>query len=69
MSAALVIERLTLLDALIGTPIVTWLMSAEDRQAHFAGACPEALSKVPVGVDPDGRVVLLFPFVNGRLED
>lgn len=69
MSAALVIERLTLVDALIGTPSVTWLTSPEDRHTHFAGAFPEALSKVPVGVEPDGRIVLLLPFVNGRLDD
>src|SRR5207247_1646206 len=69
ISAAQVIDRLTVMDALIGTSNVTWLSSSEDRRIHFAGAFPEALSKGPVGVDPDGRVVLLVPVMNGRLDD
>ena len=69
MSAAQVIDRLATLDAVISTPNVTWLASAEDRQAKFAGVLPEVLSKVPIGVESDGRVVLLFLVMKDRLDE
>jgi hypothetical protein len=69
MSAAQVADRLAMLDAVISTPNVTWLGSAEDRQEHFAGALPGVISKVPVGVEPDGRVVFLFLVMKDRLDE
>ena len=69
MSAAQVVDRLAMLDALIGTPNVTWLGGAEDRQAHFAGGLPEVVKHLPVGVEPDGRVVLLFLVMRDRLDE
>lgn len=69
MSAAQVADRLAMLDAVISTPNVTWLGSPEDRQATFAGGLPEVLSKVPVGVDQQGRVVLLFLVMKDRLDE
>ena len=69
MSAAQVVDRLAMLDALIGTPNVTWLGGAEDRQAHFADGLPEVVKHLPVGVEPDGRVVLLFLVMRDRLDE
>lgn len=69
MSAAQVADRLAMLDAVISAPNVAWLGSAEDRQARFVGGLPEVLSKVPVGVDQDDRVVLLFLVMKDRLDE
>jgi hypothetical protein len=69
MSAAQVVERLAMLDAVISTPNVTWLGSTEDRQAHFAGALPEVLNTAPIGVDRKGRAVFLFLVMRDRVHE
>lgn len=67
MSAAQVIDRLAMLDAVIASPNVTWLANAEERRVHLAGAAAlDVVSEAPIGIDPDGRVVLLFFVTKGR---
>ena len=69
MSATQVVDRLAMVDALISTPNVTWLGGTEDRQARFTIGLPAVLNKVPIGVEPDGRVVVLFLAMKGRLDE
>jgi hypothetical protein len=53
----------------IGSPSVTWLANAEERGVHLAGAtAPDVLSEAPIGVDPDGRVVLPFLVTKDRID-
>lgn len=55
MSAALVMERLTLLDALLASPEVVWLATDDDKRAHLSaldGLSTEEASRL---VDQAGR--------------
>lgn len=70
MSAAQVIDCLATLDAVLASPNVTWLTTAEDRQRHLAGVASQgALNEGPVGVDSDGCIVFLFLVSKGRLDE
>ncbi|MGE3336033.1 MAG: hypothetical protein AB7I36_20540 [Rhodospirillaceae bacterium] len=49
MSAALVVDRLTLLDALLASPEVVWLATDDDKRAHvsaLAGVSPDEASQL-----------------------
>jgi hypothetical protein len=80
VSARLVVERLMLLDAVLGMPDVEWLTTAAEKAtllarltaetsaatapaasvARTSDALPRLSSGLPIGVESDNRVVLLF---------
>lgn len=63
MPAASVVERLTLLDAVLTSPDVVWLATAEEKQVHLSGVANIAADKAPhlsVG-EGASRTVRVFP--------
>jgi hypothetical protein len=61
VSPRLALERLMLLDAVLSTPVAAWLTTPSERAA---GLPPAASAKVstdtPIGIESDGRIVLLY---------
>ena len=75
VAAGLAVERLMRLDAVLGLPDLTWLTTRAEQLAHLTGPCGVALDalprasaqstrclpdRLPVGIDPAGRVTILF---------
>lgn len=74
--AALVVERLMLLDAVISHPDLDWLSTATDKIAYFSGEASSDMNRwpqqtvagtrryfpdhLPIGVSPKRSVVVLF---------
>lgn len=85
MSAARVMERLPLLDAIFACPAVVWLATSEEKQVHLSGlagistdeATSEPVSRpalgardeMPLGIDLAGRWVFVYVVTGDRLED
>ena len=78
--AGRVVHRLTLLDAVVASPGLAWLTTQAEKLARFpAMTSAEARTCFPIGLDSDGRVILLYAatvpspsdlrrFVRGHLE-
>jgi hypothetical protein len=59
MSAALVVDRLTLLDALLASPEVVWLATSEEQRVHvtnLAGVSAEEAARLTVPAHASTRV-------------
>ncbi len=78
--AGRVVHRLTLLDAVVASPGLAWLTTQAEKLTRFpAMTSAEARTGFPIGLDSDGRVILLYAamvpspsdlrrFVRGHLE-
>ncbi|HKW03264.1 MAG TPA: hypothetical protein VJN96_25790 [Vicinamibacterales bacterium] len=55
-----IIQGLATLDAVLTTPTIEYLATADDRARRLSVVAHLFRDKHPVGVDPDGRVVLLY---------
>lgn len=63
LSAARVVEGLTLLDAVLASPDVVWLSTEEEKQVHLSGVANIAADKVPHLSVCEGasRTIRVFP--------
>jgi hypothetical protein len=82
-------QRLMVLDAIVETPNLVWLATAEEKTAHLttlAAINPVDMphltigegdkrttrhfpERLPIGVHPDGRVVLVYPVTDAILDE
>jgi hypothetical protein len=61
VSPRLALERLVLLDAVLSTPVAAWLTTPSERTAALpVTASAKVSADVPIGVESDGRIVLLY---------
>ena len=75
VAAGLAVERLMRLDSVLGFPDQTWLTTRSEQLGYLTGPCGVALDtlrrasaestrclpdRLPMGIDPAGRVTLLF---------
>ncbi len=61
VSPRLVLERLMLLDAVLSTPVAEWLTTPSERAAALPLAGEAKVSAdTPLGIEPDGRIVILY---------
>jgi len=59
LSADRIVNGLATLDALLAHPDVEWLVAAEDNAQQLSVAVTSLRDRQPIGIGPDGRVVLL----------
>jgi hypothetical protein len=61
VSPRLALERLMLLDAVLATPVAAWLTTPSERTAALpVAASAQVSADVPIGVESDGRIVILY---------
>jgi hypothetical protein len=60
LSADRIVNGLVTLDALLAHSEVEWLTTAEDKAQLLSVAVTSLQDKQPIGIGPDGRVVLLY---------
>ena len=60
LSADRIVHGLATLDALLAHPDVEWLVTAEDKAQRLSAAGTSFPDRQPIGIAPDGRVVLLY---------
>lgn len=61
VSPRLALERLMLLDAVLATPVAAWLTTpSEKAEALPVAASAKVSADVPIGVESDGRIVILY---------
>jgi hypothetical protein len=72
LSPARVVHGLMLLDAVLAEPEFVWLATDEEKAAHLpttpsnAGRVPS--EKFPIGIDPNGRAVILYLATNPQVD-
>jgi hypothetical protein len=60
LSPGRIIQGLTTVDAVVATPTIEYLATADERTQRLSIEAHLFKDKYPVGVDPDGRFVLLY---------
>jgi hypothetical protein len=60
LSTDRIVNGLATLDALLAYPDVEWVVTAEDKAQRLSVATASIQDRQPIGVSPDGRVVLLY---------
>jgi hypothetical protein len=60
LSADRIVNGLATLDALLAHPDVEWLVTAADKAQRMCVAVASLQHRQPIGIGPDGRVVLLY---------
>ena len=61
VSPRLALERLMLLDAVLSTPLAEWLTTPTERAVALpVAASATVAADVPIGIESDGRLVILY---------
>ena len=66
LSPERIIQGLATLDAVLTTPTIEYLATADERARRLSVVAHLFRDKHPVGIDPDGRVVVLYVATEAR---
>ncbi len=61
-----ILQGLATLDAVLATPMIEYLVTADERARRLSVVAHLFRDKHPVGIDPDGRVVVLYVATEAR---